>query len=93
MVLRKSLPEWQQLEALAQATQHRQLRDMWADPARVEMLSFRTGPLLEDFSKQRLTAQELDAFAGAGQGLEKPVSRSSSRRQNNLRSIRQDWIE
>lgn len=75
MVLRKSLPAWQQLEGLAQATQQHHLRDMWADPARAEMLSCRTGPLLANFSKQRVTAQELDAVAGAGQCLEKPVPR------------------
>lgn len=62
MVPRKSLPEWQHLETLAQAMRQRHLRDLWLDPARTDLLSCRTGPLLADFSKQRVTAQELEAL-------------------------------
>lgn len=62
MILRNTLPEWQQLETLAQAMQQRHLRDMWDDPARVEHLTCRTGPLLADFSKQRVTQKEFDGL-------------------------------
>jgi len=59
MLPRKALPEWQHLETLAQAMRQRHLRDLWTDPNRTEALSIRMGPMLADFSKQRVTATEL----------------------------------
>ena len=62
MLPRKALPEWQHLETLAQAMRQRHLRDLWTDPNRTEALSIRMGPLLADFSKQRVTATELSGL-------------------------------
>lgn len=62
MLPRKALLEWQHLEALAQDMRQRHLRDLWSNPGRAEALSVRMGPLLADFSKQRVTAQELDGL-------------------------------
>lgn len=62
MLPRKALPEWQQLETLAQSMRQRHLRDLWTDSARTDLLSCRMGPLLADFSKQRVTICELEAL-------------------------------
>lgn len=59
MSRRSSLPEWQRLQALAATAQTRHLRDMWFQAARVTDFSRQAGPLLMDFSKQRLDAADL----------------------------------
>ena len=48
-------PAWLALAEHARSIKHRHLRELFAaDPARFEHFSLRHGPLLLDFSKQRL---------------------------------------
>ena len=58
---RASLPEWQALQQRAGAARARHLRDMW-DDGRAAAFSRQAGPLFMDFSKQRLSAGDLDAL-------------------------------
>lgn len=55
-----TLPAWQALAAHASALQGVHLRDLFAaDPDRFQRFSFALGPLLVDYSKQRVTAETL----------------------------------
>ena len=55
-----TLPAWQALSAHAGALHAVHLRDLFAaDPARFQRFSFALGPLLIDYSKQRLTQETL----------------------------------
>lgn len=56
------MPEWKQLDALAQTMRQRHLRDLWSGTGRVDDFTVSAGPLLADFSKQRITSQERDAL-------------------------------
>lgn len=59
---RSRLPAWQALVARAADMQRRHLRDLWLQPGRAAALSRRAGPLLLDFSKQRLCPDDLAAL-------------------------------
>ncbi|MDP2227064.1 MAG: glucose-6-phosphate isomerase [Moraxellaceae bacterium] len=76
LATRSALPAWQDLQTRAAAMQSLHLRDLWQAPSRAADFSRRTGPLLFDFSKQRLRADDLAAlFALAREcGLETAVT-------------------
>lgn len=60
---RSHLPAWQHLSRLAGSAATRHLRDMWegADD-RAASFSRQAGPLFMDFSKQRLSVEDLDGL-------------------------------
>src|SRR6187551_3103684 len=66
---RTHLPQWQNLQRLAAELGGRQVRDLFADePGRHATLSIETLDLLYDYSRQRVTGDdvtELCALAGA----------------------------
>ena len=75
MSRRSTLPEWQSLKELAAAAKTRHLRDMWGSPTRAADFSRQAGPLLMDFSKQRLDAVDLSGLLALARacGLEPAV--------------------
>lgn len=63
---RSTLPAWQHLSDLAAVARGRHLRDMWT-PQRSLAFVREAGPLLMDFSKQRLAGEELQALLALAQ--------------------------
>jgi glucose-6-phosphate isomerase len=56
-------PEWAAVAALAEGQRGIHLRDLFRDdPGRVARLTFEVGPLTADLSKQRITAEALEAL-------------------------------
>lgn len=76
MSLRSSLPAWQHLLQLAETARGGHLRDMWADKARAVAFSRQAGPLFMDFSKQRLSTDDLAGLIALARasGLERAVA-------------------
>ena len=74
---RSSLPAWQRLRHLAVVARDRHLRDLWHDPARATAFSREAGPLMLDFSKQRLSATELEALLDLAQACSVPAAVAS----------------
>jgi glucose-6-phosphate isomerase len=74
MTSRADLPAWKRLQALATEAGARHMRDMW-QPERAAAFSRRAGPLLMDFSKQRIDAPVLGALLALAQdcGLEAAI--------------------
>lgn len=61
MSIRSTLPAWKKLHSLANQARTRHLRDMWQEN-RTDAFTRRVGPLLMDFSKQRLASDDLAAL-------------------------------
>ncbi|MCC2639122.1 MAG: pgi [Moraxellaceae bacterium] len=59
---RSALPAWQRLQALAATARTRHLRELWGEGERAAAFSRQAGPLFMDFSKQRLTDEDLAAL-------------------------------
>lgn len=76
MSQRSSLAQWQSLQRLAADARTRHLRDMWDSPLRAADFSRQAGPLFMDFSKQRLTQDDLAALLALAEacGLQQAVS-------------------
>lgn len=62
MSQRSNLAEWLHLKELAWHARSRHLRDMWASPERAADFSRQAGPLLLDFSKQRLSSEDMQGL-------------------------------
>lgn len=75
MMQRSALPAWQHLTRLAQAARGRHLRDMWDAPDRAAAFSRQAGPFLMDFSKQRLSTEDLDGLLALARdcGMEQSI--------------------
>lgn len=71
---RPALPEWRQLQQLADAMQSRHLRDFAGDAGRASLLAFRAGPLLLDLSKQRVDAEVMLALDALAKAVDLPAA-------------------
>jgi glucose-6-phosphate isomerase len=83
-------PSWRALEAHASGQAGRHLRDVLGEAGRYEGLSRRAGPVLLDFSRQRMTGQTLELLLAlaAERGLEEGIRRLFAGEQVNNTEVR-----